>query len=108
VVVDVSQVLAQVVDRDSRHVAGVELSVVVPSGPGRFVVRDPLAQDRDEVAEHVDDGAPHTEEIGVEVLLGHAIANLALEARVELVFRDGVQHRPVVVGAGRFGVPGAG
>ena len=39
------------------------------------------------------------------LLLGHPIADLALEPCVELVLRDGVQHRAVVVGAGRLGIP---
>ncbi len=80
VVVEVAQVLAQVVDRDARSrpspALGERRAGRSPAWR-RLEVGDALAQDRDEVAHHVHDRALHAEQVGVQVLLGDAVADLA-------------------------------
>ena len=52
------------------------------------------------------DRAIDAEEIGVEILLGDPIADLAVQAGEELILRDSFEDRAPGVGGGRFGVVG--
>ena len=80
-------------------VQGVGVAAVLGAG-GRLEIGDALAQDGNEVAHDVRDGMLHAEEIGVEVALGDAVADLAVQAGVELVLGDGLQHGAAVIGRG--------
>ena len=69
-------------------------------------VGDPLAQDRDKVADHVHDRLLHAEQIGVQIALTHAVADLAGQANVELILGDGGQLGAALVGGWVLGVEG--
>ena len=46
----------------------------------------------------------HAEQIGIQVALGDAVADLAGEAGVELVLGDRLEHRAALVGAVESGI----
>ena len=71
-----------------------------------FEIGDALAQDGDEIPHHVRDRAIDAEEIRVEIVLADPIADLALQAGVELVFGHRLEDRAAGVGGGRFRVVG--
>jgi hypothetical protein len=71
-----------------------------------FETGDLLAQHRDEIARHVHKRLLDAEQKRVQVGLADAIADLARQARVELVFRHRLQPRPAVVGHGVFEILG--
>ena len=107
VIVEVAQVLSQVVDRDAAHQGRVGRLAVAWIGRGRrFEVRDPLAQDRDEVAHHVRDRVLDAEQIRVEIALRHLVADLAGQAGVQLVFGHSLENRAAVVCLRRLRVVG--
>src|SRR5690606_4817674 len=104
-IVNLIQVLAQVVDRDAAHHVGVQLRLTFRyPAVGPLEAGDALAQNGDEVAHHVNDRVHDAEEVGVQVALGDAVANLPGEADVELVLRYRVQNRAVAVGGRRLQV----
>ena len=70
----------------------------------RFEVGDPLAQNRDEVAHDMHDRPLDTEQVSVQVALTHAVADLAGQADVQLIFRDCVQLGATFVGTRVVGV----
>ena len=71
-------------------------------GSRRLEGRDAFAQDGDEISHHVRDRVIDAEEIGVEILFGDPIANLALKAGVELILGDGFEDGALGVGAWGF------
>lgn len=108
-VVQVAEIFAQVIDGntgDAEGSFGSRFAIVVRRWGRGFEVGDAFAEDADEVTHDVGDGVANSEEEGVEIPFGDAVAELAGEAGVQLIFRDGVEDGAVLVGFGCLGVEG--
>ena len=106
VLVQVAQILAQVVDRNADHFAAGQWRCGGWRRAGRsglglgFEIGDALPQHRHEVRHDMHERLLDAEQKGVEIALAHAIADLAGQAGVELIFGDGFEARAVLVGRG--------
>ena len=69
-------------------------------------VGDLLPEHGNEIAHDVNDGLLDAEQVGVQIALGDAVADLAGQAGVELVLGDRFEKRAAVVGLRRLQIGG--
>ena len=107
VLIQVAQILAQVVDRNAGHLAAGAAALAAPAFRARsqwhglrLETGDALAQHGNEIGHHVDEGLLDAEDEGVEIGLADAVADLAGQSGVELIFGDRLQARAVFIGRG--------
>ena len=106
VLVEIAHVFADVVDRDADGGGSSRVLRISRRIQRCLKGGDALAQDADEVAHDVGVGVLHAEDEGVEIALGDAKADLAIEPDIELILGDGIEDAAGVVGGRIIGIPG--
>ena len=107
VIVDVAQIFAEVIDGNAdghgrRRHAGFGLN-----GGGRgFEIGNALAEHGNEIAHDMVDGMLHTEDVGVQIALGNAPADLAGQAGIQLILGNGFENGALIIRIGRVGIEG--
>ncbi len=104
-VVQQAQVLADVVDGDPGHSIHLGTTdIFCQRGRRGLKAGNALAQDGDKIPHDMDNRAFDAKQIGIQIVLGDAIANLSLQPGIELVFRDRFQDGAMLVRGGVFDV----